>query len=35
VESLKSLNNLRSTTLKAGARLVVDTTRASNTQQQQ
>ena len=35
VESLKALNNLRSTTLKAGARLVVASARSANTQQQQ
>jgi LysM repeat protein len=35
VESLKALNKLRSTALKIGARLVVETTRTSNTQQQQ
>ena len=35
VESLKTLNNMRSTALRVGARLVVQTTRAANTQQQQ
>jgi membrane-bound lytic murein transglycosylase D len=35
VESLKALNNLRSNALKVGARLVVQTGRTANTQQQQ
>jgi membrane-bound lytic murein transglycosylase D len=35
VESLKILNNLRSSALKAGARLIVESTRSANTQQQQ
>ncbi len=34
VDSLKSLNNLRSSALKAGSRLVVQITRTANTQQQ-
>jgi membrane-bound lytic murein transglycosylase D len=35
VENLKAINNLRSNALKIGARLVIETSRAANNQQQQ
>lgn len=35
VDNIKALNNLRSSALKVGAKLVVQTTRTANTQQQQ